>query len=129
MRVVVVEDSLVQRAHLVSVLEADRDIKVVGEASTVSEALDSIARNRPDVITVDLHIPEGGGHLLIEQIMARTPTPILVLSATVRNDQVGIGHRGPRGRRPGGAAQAGPLDRGRHRHAATDRPQPQSRAR
>lgn len=86
-RVVVVEDSLVQRAHLVSVLEADRDIKVVGEAGTVSEALESVARHRPDVITVDLHIPEGGGHLLIEQIMARTPTPILVLSATVRNDQ------------------------------------------
>ena len=86
-RVVVVEDSLVQRAHLVSVLETDRDIKVVGEASTVSEALDSVTSARPDVVTVDIHIPGGGGHLLIEQIMARAPTPILVLSATVRNDQ------------------------------------------
>jgi two-component system chemotaxis response regulator CheB len=86
-RVVVVEDSLVQRAHLVSVLEADRDIKVVGEAGTVAEALDSVTVTRPDVVTVDIHIPGGGGHLLIEQIMARTPTPILVLSATVRNDQ------------------------------------------
>jgi two-component system, chemotaxis family, protein-glutamate methylesterase/glutaminase len=86
-RVVVVEDSLVQRAHLVSVLEADRDIKVVGEASTVSEALDSVTKNRPDVVSVDIHIPGGGGHLLIEQIMARAPTPILVLSATVRNDR------------------------------------------
>ena len=87
MRVVVVEDSLVQRAHLVSVLEADRDIKVVGEASTVPEALESVIRDRPDVVTVDINIPGGGGHLLIEQIMARAPTAILVLSATVRNDQ------------------------------------------
>lgn len=86
-RVVVVEDSLVQRAHLVSVLEEDRDIKVVGEASTVAEALDSVTRVSPDVVTVDIHIPGGGGYLLIEQIMARVPTPILVLSATVRNDQ------------------------------------------
>jgi two-component system chemotaxis response regulator CheB len=86
-RVVVVEDSLVQRAHLVSVLEADRDIQVVGEAATVPEALDAVTANRPDVVTVDINIPGGGGHLLIEQIMARAPTPILVLSATVRNDQ------------------------------------------
>jgi two-component system, chemotaxis family, protein-glutamate methylesterase/glutaminase len=86
-RVVVVEDSLVQRAHLVSVLEADHDIQVVGQAASVVEALDRVDLTRPDVITVDLHIPEGGGQLLIEQIMARTPTPILVLSATVQDDR------------------------------------------
>jgi two-component system chemotaxis response regulator CheB len=86
-RVVVVEDSLVQRAHLVSVLEADHDIQVVGQAASVVEALDRVELTRPDVITVDLHIPEGGGQLLIEQIMARTPTPILVLSATVQDDR------------------------------------------
>jgi two-component system chemotaxis response regulator CheB len=82
-RVVVVEDSLVQRAHLVEALEADGDIRVVGEATTAAEAIDVVARCRPDVVTVDLVIPEGGGQLLIERIMADTPTPILVLSATV----------------------------------------------
>lgn len=86
-RVVVVEDSLVQRAHLVSALQADGDIQVVGEATTTSEALDAIERHRPDVVTVDLHIPEGGGQRVIEQVMARRPTPILVLSATVQNER------------------------------------------
>jgi two-component system chemotaxis response regulator CheB len=86
-RVVVVEDSLVQRAHLVSVLQADSDIEVVDEAATVGEALECVTRARPDVVTVDLNIPEGGGQLLIERIMASLPTPILVLSATVKNDQ------------------------------------------
>jgi two-component system chemotaxis response regulator CheB len=82
-RVVVVEDSLVQRAHLVAVLEADGDIAVVGQATTATEAIDLTARLSPDVMTLDLHLPDRSGHYVIEQIMAHTPTPILVLSASV----------------------------------------------
>jgi two-component system chemotaxis response regulator CheB len=82
-RVVVVEDSVVQRAHLVEALEADGDIDVVGEAATATEALDVVGRQRPDVVTIDLIIPGGGGQQLIERIMAAYPTPILVLSATI----------------------------------------------
>jgi two-component system, chemotaxis family, protein-glutamate methylesterase/glutaminase len=84
-RVVVVEDSLVQRAHLVSVLEADGDIVVVGEAITAIEAIDAVASQHPDVVTLDLQIPGGGGQHALEQIMALTPTPVLVLSGTVHN--------------------------------------------
>src|SRR6185295_14663177 len=82
-RVVVVEDSLVQRAKLVAVLEADDDIRVVGEATTALEAIALVASLRPDVVTLDLNIPDGGGQFALEQIMANTPTPILVLSSTV----------------------------------------------
>ena len=85
-RVVVVEDSLVQRAKLVAVLEADADIKVVGEATTAIEAIALVASLRPDVITLDLNIPDGGGQYALEQIMASTPTPILVLSSTVSDE-------------------------------------------
>ena len=82
-RVVVVEDSLVQRAKLVSVLEADGDIKVVGEATTAVQAIALVASLTPDVVTLDLNIPDGGGQYALEQIMANTPTPVLVLSSTV----------------------------------------------
>lgn len=82
-RVVVVEDSLVQRAKLVTVLEEDGDIDVVGEATTAVEAIELVASLRPDVVTLDLNIPEGGGQYALEQIMANTPTPVLVLSSTV----------------------------------------------
>jgi two-component system, chemotaxis family, protein-glutamate methylesterase/glutaminase len=84
-RVVVVEDSLVQRAHLVAVLEAEGDITVVGEATTAIEAISVVAALRPDVVTLDLHIPDGGGQHALEQIMDKTPTPILVLSSTVHD--------------------------------------------
>jgi two-component system chemotaxis response regulator CheB len=85
LRVVVVEDSLVQRANLVSVLEFDGDIAVVGEAATAVEAIAMVATLRPDVVTLDLNIPDGGGQYALEQIMAQTPTPVLVLSSSVRD--------------------------------------------
>ena len=85
-RVVVVEDSLVQRAKLVAVLEADNDIRVIGEATTAVEAIALVASLRPDVVTLDLNIPDGGGQYALEQIMANTPTPILVLSSTVSDE-------------------------------------------
>jgi two-component system chemotaxis response regulator CheB len=83
---VVVEDSLVQRANLVAVLEADGDIEVVGEATTAVEAISLVASLRPDVVTLDLNIPDGGGQYALEQIMANTPTPVLVLSSTVHSE-------------------------------------------
>lgn len=82
-RVVVVEDSLTQRAHLISALQADGDITVIGEAIGAIEAIEVIGRLRPDVVTLDLQIPDGGGQHVIDEVMWRVPTPILVLSATV----------------------------------------------
>jgi two-component system, chemotaxis family, protein-glutamate methylesterase/glutaminase len=84
-RVVVVEDSVTQRRHLVHILEADGDISVVGEAVGATEAIDLVARVRPDVLTLDLEIPDGGGQHVIEQVMRDTPTPILVLSSIVES--------------------------------------------
>jgi two-component system chemotaxis response regulator CheB len=88
-RVVVVEDSVVQRAHLVSVLEADGDILVVGQATTAIEGVALVTQSRPDVVTLDLQLPDRNGTYVIEQIMAHVPTPILVLSATVEGPKSG----------------------------------------
>jgi two-component system chemotaxis response regulator CheB len=82
-RVVVVEDSMVQRMHLVGVLEADGDISVVGQAATAVEGVALVARTRPDVVTLNLRLPDHSGNYVIEQVMSRNPTAILVLSATV----------------------------------------------
>jgi two-component system chemotaxis response regulator CheB len=82
-RVVVVEDSAVQRLHLVRTLEADGDLKVVGEAAAAQEAIEVVQRHRPDVVTLDLQIPDGGGQRVVEEVMVMSPTPILVLSGTV----------------------------------------------
>lgn len=82
-RVLVVEDSLVQRSHLVRTLEAEGDIEVVGQAERASEVMDLVRALGPDVVTLDLQLPDGAGSQVIEQVMAFEPTPILVLSARV----------------------------------------------
>jgi two-component system chemotaxis response regulator CheB len=81
-RVVVVEDSRVQRAHLVRALEAEHDITVVDEVADAGGALPAVRKHRPDVVTMDLQIPGGGGLHAIEQIMGFAPTPILVVSSS-----------------------------------------------
>jgi two-component system chemotaxis response regulator CheB len=83
LRLVLVEDSMTQRAHLRRLLEAEGDIKVVAEATDAGSAVDEVARHRPDVVTMDLDMPGGGGQGAIARIMAETPTPILVLSGVI----------------------------------------------
>lgn len=75
-----------QAAALVRMIEADGDIVVVGTAADAGGAADTVARLRPDVVTMDLDIP-GGGHAAIERIMADTPTPILVVSGVVESSE------------------------------------------
>jgi two-component system chemotaxis response regulator CheB len=82
-RLVLVEDSATQRAALVRVLEAEGDISVVAEAADADAAVDEVARLRPQVVTMDLDLPRGGGQGAITRIMAETPTPILVLSGVI----------------------------------------------
>jgi two-component system chemotaxis response regulator CheB len=78
---VVVGDSPAQRTELGRILQRDGDIAVVAEAGTAVDAVELVARVRPHVGVLDLHLSDGGGLRAIEQIMARTPTPILVLLA------------------------------------------------
>ena len=86
-RVVVVDDSPTQRAHLVRLLEHDGDIEVVSEAANRADAIEAVLRARPDVVTMDLEMPgtlpgdELAGIRAVRTIMAISPTPILVVSA------------------------------------------------
>jgi two-component system, chemotaxis family, protein-glutamate methylesterase/glutaminase len=82
-RALVVEDASAQRSQLVEVLHRGGDIDVVGQPSTAAEAIDDVAQSRPDVVILDLHLADGQSQHAIEQIMAHTPTPILILSARI----------------------------------------------
>lgn len=84
-RVVLVEDASAQRSQLVSILQAQGDIVVTGCSSTGPEAIELVATSRPDVVVLDLHLRDGQSQRAVEQIMARTPTPILILSARIRD--------------------------------------------
>ncbi|PTR14782.1 two-component system chemotaxis response regulator CheB [Nitrosospira sp. Nsp2] len=81
-RVLVVDDSSVVREFLVHILSSDPGISVVGTACDGEEALDVVRRQRPDVITMDIHMPKLNGLDATRLIMETDPTPIVIVSGT-----------------------------------------------
>lgn len=88
-RVVIADDSLVAREMLAQILATDPSIEVVGQASDGQEAVDMVSRLRPDLVTMDIHMPKLDGLKATEAIMAFTPTPILVVSSSVHGEGMG----------------------------------------
>lgn len=82
-RTIVVEDASTQRSRLVSALQAQGDICVIECCSSAADAIELVARVRPDVVVLDLHLADGRSRPVVEQVMAHSPTPILVLSARI----------------------------------------------
>ncbi|MDO8596965.1 MAG: chemotaxis protein CheB, partial [Sulfuricaulis sp.] len=81
-KVLVVEDSPVVREFLVHILGADPRIQVIGTASDGEQALEAVARKRPDVITMDIHVPKLDGLEATRRIMETHPTPIVIVSGS-----------------------------------------------
>ncbi len=69
-RVALADDQQLIRAGFRSLLEAEPDIEVVGEAGTGTEALALVRATRPDVVLMDIRMPEGDGLWATEQIAA-----------------------------------------------------------
>ncbi len=88
LKVVVVEDSDLVRAHIVNVLRAAPGFQVVGEARDGRTGVELCERLRPDVVTLDMMMPEMNGLQATEHIMAHCPTPILIVSASVNRGEM-----------------------------------------
>jgi two-component system chemotaxis response regulator CheB len=80
-RVLVVDDSAAARRTIISQLSCDSGIVIAGEAGNGLEALKMVLELKPDLVTIDIEMPVMGGLSAIEQLMARAPVPILVLTA------------------------------------------------
>lgn len=93
LRVLVVDDSPTARALIVEVLADDSELTVVGQAGDGDEAVRLTAQLRPDVVTMDIHMPGMSGFEATKQIMIDTPTPIVIVSASTTVDEVATGMR------------------------------------
>lgn len=85
-RVLLVEDSPVALTILKRILATDPEIQVVGVAHNGIEALELIPQVQPTVICTDLHMPKMSGLELIRRIMSEFPRPVLVISASVQEE-------------------------------------------
>jgi len=80
-KVLLVDDHHLFREGLRTVLAATDDIVVVGEASTGRQAFQMLEELQPDIVTVDVTLPDGDGILATREILRRRPnTRVLMLT-------------------------------------------------
>lgn len=84
-RVLVADDSGLQREAIAALLRAS-GAAVVGTAATGREAVARTAELRPDLVVMDVVMPDMGGLEAVERIMADLPTPILMMTADPRGE-------------------------------------------
>lgn len=79
-RVLVVDDSPTMRGLIKAVLRSDPGIDVVGEAGDAMQARAAIKELNPDVITLDIEMPNMNGLEFLEKIMQLRPMPVIMVS-------------------------------------------------
>lgn len=81
MRVLIVDDSAFMRRAIRQMLTTDPQIEVVGTARNGREGVEMAGSLKPDVVTLDIEMPEMDGLTALKQIMRESPTQVLMLSS------------------------------------------------
>ncbi|MEW7007094.1 MULTISPECIES: protein-glutamate methylesterase/protein-glutamine glutaminase [unclassified Lentilitoribacter] len=79
-KVLVVDDSAAMRGLIRNALSADPEIEVIGEAGDALQARSAIKALNPDVITLDVEMPNMNGLEFLEKIMTLRPMPVIMVS-------------------------------------------------
>jgi len=79
-RIIVVDDSVFMRRLLVEILESVPNFEVIKTASDGIDALKAIEKYKPDVVTLDIEMPEIDGIIVLIYIMDKFPTPVVMIS-------------------------------------------------
>lgn len=89
-RVLIVDDSITQREIFRRLLADDPDLCVVAEARNGIEAIQQVKSCSPDVVLMDIHMPEMDGIQATAEIMRQCPVPIVIASATLKKRDVDL---------------------------------------
>ena len=86
--VLIVDDSALVRQLLADMISQDPDLELAGMARNGVEAIKLAQELEPDVVTMDIHMPEMDGLSALEYIMKKSPRPVVMLSALVKQGAV-----------------------------------------
>lgn len=91
-RVMIVDDAVVVRGLMSRWLGEEKDIEVVGIFRNGREAVDNVTRTKPDVVILDVEMPELDGLAALPLLLAREPGLIVIMSSTLtrRNAEVSL---------------------------------------
>ncbi|HYN76773.1 MAG TPA: response regulator, partial [Lamprocystis sp. (in: g-proteobacteria)] len=84
--VVIVNDSAVARAVTMAVVQADGGFRLVGQAQCGLDGVELVRRLRPQLVLLDMHMPDIDGVEVTRRIMGANPTRVLITSATIRRN-------------------------------------------
>src|SRR6266567_274300 len=87
-RVVIVDDHLMVRRGLATFLKAAQDLELVGEAATGPEAIRVCAETRPDVVLMDLRLPELDGIEATRAIRQAHPETQVIVVTSAHDDEL-----------------------------------------
>ncbi|MBO8141495.1 MAG: response regulator transcription factor [Firmicutes bacterium] len=90
-KVVIVDDHEVVRLGLKSLLNRVADLEVVGEAGSAAEAERVVERTQPDVVVMDIRMPEGSGIEACRAIRSRWPQIKVIMLTSYSDDEAVIG--------------------------------------
>ena len=79
LKVFIADDSLVVREHLVTMLDELPRIVIVGQAENVAEATAAIRKLQPDLVILDIWMPDGSGIDVLQAIKQHKPTPVVII--------------------------------------------------
>ncbi len=87
-RVLVIDDSAFSRRMITRMLETSPLVEVIGVARDGEEALRKTFELEPDLITLDLEMPRMDGFTFLRLVMAKRPTPVMIISGRAGEDDV-----------------------------------------
>jgi DNA-binding NarL/FixJ family response regulator len=89
-RIVVCDDQGMVRAGFKSLLEAEADLEVVGEASNGREAVDTVRAAKPDVVLMDIRMPVLDGVAATAELLRESDPPRIVMLTTFDLDEAAV---------------------------------------
>lgn len=87
-RLLLVDDSEMVRTGLRTLLGTEPTFEIVGEAANVAQGIDASARLKPDVVLLDIRLPDGTGIEACRQILKRSPETRVLMVTSVVDDNV-----------------------------------------